>query len=83
MNDWFMSIRKIKNGYIVNEHTGDEFETVVFEDEEDDVRKAAIDGVLWEIIEFFSEGGSRYDKSRIRIIREPGDKWEGGEKCEL
>jgi hypothetical protein len=76
MNKFF--ITQAENGYIVDYY---DFETetmkqIVFEETEGDKLKSTQE-LLQEIIIYFDKSGSRYDKERLRVTREPGDKYEG------
>lgn len=67
-----MEIELANNGYIVKT----ESESVVFEEDDDDELQAT-ENLLWYLIEYCGKSGSRYDKERLRIVREAGDKYEG------
>ena len=72
-------VERVENGYIVY-LSGDDPNSgavSICEDDDNDPLKS-IESVLWEVIEHFAAGGSRYDKERIVVRREPGDKWSDG-----
>ena len=48
----------------------------VIQDSKSDELKSG-EELLWAVIDHFCLGGSRYDKERLVIKREPGDKYEG------
>ncbi len=76
-SDWGMEIIRVGNGYKLR-MAGDAeliMEAVV-EDAEDDELKAG-EELLWTVMEHFGFGGSRHDKERITITREPGEKYKG------
>lgn len=70
-------ISRVNNGFIVEDKSNIEASPVtnVCQINEEDPT-AAIEEVLWFVIEFFGELESRYSKERIVIKREPGDKYE-------
>lgn len=76
-NAWAMEIIHKDNGYLIHEADGGEIieEDVIQDSESDDLKSA--EELLWEVIEHFCLGGSRHDKERLVIKREPGDKYEG------
>ena len=70
-NDWGMLIRCVRDGYIVSYVEED---TII----ESPFRKE-IDGnqdLLWCVIEYFAMNSSRYDRERIAVHVEVGDKYE-------
>lgn len=73
-----MNIEMAGNGYIVTDtdEDGDETKTVFEENDGDPL--AAWEVLLWHIIEQFGMVGSRYDKERLAVRREPGDKYNDG-----
>ena len=86
-NVFGMEIERVGNGYIVHTFEGEDgdvgFEgkdedvgptTSVIRDDENDELKST-EELLWEVIEYFGKQGSRYDAERLRINREPGDKY--------
>ncbi len=79
MNDWWMRIDRHKNGFILSYsaiETGAPYEEDVIGDNEADKLEAG-ETLLWQVLEHFNLGGGRYDKERLVIRREPGDKYEG------
>ncbi|CAK0779125.1 hypothetical protein CCP2SC5_880015 [Azospirillaceae bacterium] len=74
MNRWSAVISRVDNGYEVREYTGDEKSELVCEDSAGD-ELISFESVLWEMLDFFSMGGSRYDKERLVVSRQPGDKY--------
>ena len=83
MEQW-VKITKVSNGYVVTypvyyDEEGKIFlEKEVFEDKEnDDLGYVdSLHNALWSLIEHLGCYGSRYDKKRVRINIEPGDKCE-------
>jgi hypothetical protein len=75
--DFGLYIVRVSNGYIAKGLNDPE---EVFEEMENcpqDVDADTVARLLWKIIEYFGEGGSRYDAKRVRVVVEPGDKYEG------
>lgn len=73
-----LNIKQVSNGYIITDNEDIEH---LFEDTSNiDVNKDHVISMLYEILSYFGEGGSRYDKKRIQINYEPGDKYEGEER---
>ncbi len=74
-----LRIERVDNGYqlIDNEYDEGEFTRrwVIQEDDEDDLRAA--ETLLWEILEWAGAGGSKHDKERLRIVRQPGNDYGG------
>jgi len=79
LTDWAVEITRIRNGYVCKypDFTGERnyLETAVFSDDEADELKSG-ETLLWWIIEHFNLGGSKWDKERLRITREPGGDYE-------
>ena len=81
MNDFRLSITSVENGFMIQGRFGEnDYEsTVVVADKEDDwnalatVNFTSAEGLLWEIIDYFSLGGSKHDKYRIRVVKEKQD----------
>ena len=77
---WCLHITRTVNGYIAHGSDGCSW---VFEEAEDgpqDTDPHAMARLLWHVIEYFGETGSRYDAARVRVVVEPGDKHsDGGE----
>ncbi len=72
-------LQLVENGYVVEFSTGEEsdeanYRKSVYEFGPDELD--TLQSVLFDIIEFLGAGGSRYDKKRIRVGFEPGDKYE-------
>ena len=79
---WKAEIERLENGFVVQfpnytDNEGQEYNLkLVFEDDEEEFgRVESLGRVLWELVEYFGLLGSRYDKKRIRIELEPGDKY--------
>lgn len=74
------SIQRTENGWVVAGPTGQEFPPAsqyVFEDShEEGGDRRSLSLALWQAIEFLQAHGSRYDKERVNIVLEPGDKYE-------
>ena len=74
-----LEIIRASNGFIITDlQNGDE---TVYEDEDDyttpDEPINAMESLLWFIIEYFGMGGSKHSRQRLRVIREPEEKYEG------
>lgn len=80
--DWAITIIDAQNGYIVefdNELDDGSVrrERILFESkDEDQDGKDALLNALNEVVDFFGKRGSRYDKERLVVTTEPGDKYE-------
>ncbi len=78
-NDWVLSVIKVSNGYILYKHNEEgAADTIVLEDDDKDDLSSG-ENLLWEIMEYFNFSGSKHDKERLRIKREPGESFEEGE----
>ena len=77
-SDWGIEIIKTNNGFLIKDNSG---EVTVIEENSDNNSKAA-EELLWSVIEFFNLRGSRYEKNRVLVTIEVGDKYqaEKGEK---
>ena len=62
---WYLRIERKTNGYVLK--GSDNFECVI-EDTEDELKSH--EELLWQVMEYFSFGGDKYDKERLRIERE-------------
>jgi len=74
-----LEIIRVANGFIITDLQ--EGEQTVYEDVDDytsaDEPINAMESLLWFIIEHFGMGGSSHSKERLRVIREPGERYEG------
>ena len=79
LEDFAMLIRREANGYILKypAETGEVFIREVIQDDEGDDLKSG-EGLLWSVIEYFGLSGSKYDKERLWITRERGERYAGG-----
>lgn len=82
--DWKATIERADNGYIVRTQDEDAegapmVNTMVFneKDPQDETNNDHLLDALSEIINYFGESGSRYDKRRIHLCYQIGDKFEG------
>jgi hypothetical protein len=84
-DEWCLKITRVSDGYILEHAIEDDYEDYaetipvashlvqsVISDNEDDELKSG-EALLWRVVEYFNFGGSKHDKERIRIIREPGE----------
>jgi hypothetical protein len=72
--DWGMEIVRVSNGYYVrlaDMDTEAGITDMTIEDAENDVLKSG-EELLWTVLDHFALSGSKHDKERLRIIREPG-----------
>lgn len=75
-----IQIKTVSNGWLVTDLSDPEMprRTVVFEAQNDvnehDVKK--IQELLHHIVDLLGVAGSRNDRERVRVIIEPGDKYE-------
>lgn len=84
---WSIKITRVDNGYILEweEDSSEPGETiyhkhVIQEDESDELFHH--EGLLWQIMEYFSFGGSKHDPERIRIVRETRKVDDGNQEEE-
>ena len=68
---WRVKIEKVDNGYIVD-YAGGDWNTVktytdCTRDGDEILNKEHVVEMLWDILEYFAEGGSKHDKKRISI----------------
>ena len=74
---WKLVISKEDNGYILKGRFGDtDIESKVVIEDKDNNELDSGETLLWQVIEYFNIGGSRHDKERLRIVREPGTDYE-------
>ena len=67
-------IYRTNNGWILTNTESGISDVYQFEDERS--RAAVFEALLWGLIEIMDVGGTRYDKERVRVSLEPGDKYE-------
>lgn len=82
-----LRVERAENGYVLRfddlDDVGDEIiEHVLVIGESDKDKLQAGEELLWWIMDFFSFGGSRYDKQRLHIARRRGDKYEPPSKLD-
>jgi hypothetical protein len=65
--EWSLKITRVDNGYFLEGNDGARI--VIQEIEDDELREH--EHLLFEVMEYFNFMGSKHDKERIRIIREP------------
>ncbi len=75
-----VTISMVDNGFVVTGHAleGGDGTYQVFEASDEDVYGfvEALQRALWQAIDLLGMSGSRYDAKRIRVVVEPGDKWQ-------
>jgi hypothetical protein len=82
-DEWYLKITRVSDGYLL-EYPNDAYSRVdnpdvspliqsVVADDEDELKGG--ESLLWRVIDHFELAGDRYDKERLRITREPGDKY--------
>jgi hypothetical protein len=66
---WKIEIEKYNNGYKVNFKGGDTKNSVVYQEKDEGLEenKEHIVEMLYDILEYFSEQGSKHDKKRLFI----------------
>jgi hypothetical protein len=70
-------IHRLDNGYSIH---GEEVKEV-FEDGDDEFGELdSMEKLLWAVMDYFGQMGSRHDAQRLRITREPGDKYMDGQE---
>ena len=80
---WQAVIFKEHNGFMVKFNDAEGAYNQLYEEKEDnsltpnESNKEHVVKMLFDLIEFFGEQGDRYDKQRIRISLERGDKYGG------
>ena len=67
--EWILNIDKVENGYLLHKEDNEKTEYYVIEENEDDELYAP-EQLLWFVLEYFDELGSKHDKKRLRIVRE-------------
>jgi len=78
---WWAKIEKKDNGYLVKYEGYDRAEGVYSEkDDSYEFNKDHIIKMLYDVLRFFEESGSEYDKLRIKICYEIGHKLNLSEK---
>lgn len=71
-SDWGIEITRVENGFLIKDNEGSR--TVVEAKADDDLEAA--EQLLQHVLEFFNlEGKSRYDRERLAMIRQVGDKY--------
>lgn len=67
-----IKIKSADNGYIVEDKSSDTIHIFKDESVQDKVE------FVYHLLDMLGMLGSRYDKERIRVVIEPGDKYESG-----
>ena len=70
-DDWWLIIHSSADGYVLETNDGDLIPLGSKKDDE----IIADEDLLWTIIDFFGMRDSRYERERLSIIRERGDKY--------
>jgi hypothetical protein len=65
--EWSLKIIRVDNGYFLEGADGARI--VIQERDEDELLEH--ENLLFEVMAYFNFGGTKHDKERIRIIREP------------
>lgn len=65
--EWSLKIIRAENGYVLEDSEGTRI--VIEEDDNDELYEHV--QLLFEVQEYFNFQGSKHDKERIRVIREP------------
>jgi len=78
---WSLTIQRLDNGYILTSPGCDGLGDAawVVEDGPDStefINLSSGEALLWEVMDYFSFGGSKHDAERIRIVREPGENYD-------
>ena len=87
LDDYTLEIKRVSDGFIIR-HRNEGFEdyeetpgvvptieSVVSDSDLDELSSGQ--ELLWRVMDYFGLGGDRYDKERLTITRERGDKYEG------
>ena len=74
---WKATIEKTDNGYILTGIDGEGIRKMVFKekDEQDETNRDHVIEMLYDLLEFFAEGGSKHDKRRITMGYIPGNEF--------
>jgi hypothetical protein len=73
-----LTIDRVENGYRMVYEDEDTIEALVFEEPENAEKSPdpqTVSRLLYEVIEHLGAFGSKYDKERVRVVVEPGDKY--------
>jgi hypothetical protein len=76
-----IEIQRTANGFLVSYHDNDDG-SGLWSFEEPDNAPLSPDPdttarMLWQVIEVLGASGNRHDAKRVRVVVEPGDKYEG------
>lgn len=71
---WKLEIERVSNGLILRDEEDETTEVYTFDESDDNVATAG-QHAIWSLMEKLDLTGSRYDKDRLRIRVEPGDKY--------
>lgn len=72
------TIKKAVNGWTIEREVEGEVETDVLVGVEDEMNETkAFITFLYDIVDNFGPTSGRYSEERIRVVRVPGDKYEG------
>lgn len=73
-----IEIRNVANGVVLRiepQQPGDEAEEIVYQERDDDEVEAFADCLRF-VLEQYGPSTSRYSAKRIRVVVEPGDRYE-------
>ena len=76
-----LTIQRLDNGYLLTSPDCEGLgagEWVIEDgpDGNDFINLSSGEALLWEVMDYFSFGGSKHDAERIRIVREPGENYD-------
>jgi len=71
-DDWWLIIHSVEDGYVLETNEGDLF---AIGSTKDEMEMTENENLLWEIIDYFDMRPSRYERERLAVIREIGDKY--------
>lgn len=82
MSNWIAVVQKVDNGYTVKFRDEEIATKKVYEvkDNSDETNRDHFLNMIYDLIEYFGEIGSKYDKRRIKICYEIGTGWNGKRK---
>jgi hypothetical protein len=76
-----LTIDRVENGYRMVYEDEDTIEALVFEEPENCEKSPdpqTVSRLLYEVIEHLGAYGSKYDKERVRVVVERGEKYQDG-----
>lgn len=74
---WEAKIKKVNNGFVMTFNNGEGIQEEVYKEKDpnDETNRDHVIDMLYDILEVFSEWGSKHDKRRIKIGYTKGDEY--------